>query len=79
MVGDPDQTIYTFSGATPAYLLEFAERHPGARTVTLTDNYRSTPQVLALANRLIGDGPRGALVATRPAGPAPQIRRYADC
>lgn len=78
VVGDPDQTIYTFSGATPAYLLEFANRHPGTRTVTLTDNYRSTPQVLALANRLIGDGPRGALVATRPAGPVPVIRRYAD-
>ncbi len=78
VVGDPDQTIYSFSGATPAYLLEFAERHRGARTVTLTDNYRSTPQVLALANRLIGQGPRGRLVATRPAGPAPQVHRFVD-
>ena len=78
VVGDPDQTIYTFSGATPAYLLEFADRHAGARTVTLTDNYRSTPQILAVANRLVGPAPRGALVATRPAGPAPLVRRHVD-
>ncbi len=78
VVGDPDQTIYTFAGATPEYLLGFAARHPGSRTVTLTDNYRSSPQVLAIANRLVGEGPRGALRATRPGGPRPSIRRYAD-
>lgn len=78
VVGDPDQTIYTFSGATPAFLLEFADRHPGARTVALTENYRSTPQILAFANQLVEPGLRGALVATRPAGPTPAIRRYAD-
>lgn len=78
VVGDPDQTIYTFAGATPEYLLRFAVRHPGTRTVTLTDNYRSSPQVLALANRLIGEGPRGALRATKGDGPAPSIRRHAD-
>ena len=52
VVGDPDQTIYTFTGATPDYLLRFADKHPGAQTVALTENYRSTPQVLELANRL---------------------------
>ncbi len=78
VVGDPDQTIYTFAGATPEYLLTFAARHPGSRTITLADNYRSSPQVLAIANRLIGEGPRGALRATRPPGPSPSIRRYAD-
>jgi len=78
VVGDPDQTIYTFTGAAPEFLLRFAERHPGARTVALTDNYRSSPQILALANRLIGPGSRGPLRATRPPGPAPTIRRYAD-
>ncbi len=76
VVGDPDQTIYTFAGASPEFLLGFAERHPGARVVTLPDNYRSTPQILELANRLTAGGPRGALVATRPDGPAPSITRH---
>ena len=77
VVGDPDQTIYTFTGATPDYLLRFADKHPGARTIALTENYRSTPQVLDLANRLTGGGPRGALTTTRPAGPEPTIDRFA--
>jgi DNA helicase-2/ATP-dependent DNA helicase PcrA len=77
VVGDPDQTIYTFTGATPDFLLRFSERHPGARTVTLADNYRSSPQILDLANRLVADGPRGALRATRPDGPPPAIHRFA--
>ena len=77
VVGDPDQTIYTFTGATPEFLLRFAERHPGARTVTLAENYRSSPQILALANRLVAGGPRSALVATRPDGPPPAIHRFA--
>ena len=78
VVGDPDQTIYTFTGATPDYLLRFGERHPGARTVELTTNYRSSPQILALANRLGSHGSRGALRATRPDGPAPSIREFID-
>ena len=78
VVGDPDQTIYTFTGATPEFLLRFGERRPGARTVTLAENYRSSPQILALANRLVADGPRGALVARQPDGPAPSIRRFVD-
>ena len=78
VVGDPDQTIYTFTGASPEFLLGFEARHPGARIVALVDNYRSTPQILELANRLIAPGPRGALRATKPSGPAPSIRRFAD-
>jgi len=84
VVGDPDQTIYSFTGATPEYLLSFAARYPGARTVALVENYRSTPEILSLANRLITAGPpsgpavRGPLRATRPSGPAPTVRRYAD-
>ena len=78
VVGDPDQTIYTFTGATPDFLLGFDRRHPGSRTVTLADNYRSSPQILALANRLVAGGPRGELKATQPEGPAPAIGRYAD-
>ncbi len=76
VVGDPDQTIYTFTGATPEFLLRFGERHPGARTVALTDNYRSTPQVLGLANRLTADTPRGALRPTLQAGPIPTLTRH---
>jgi DNA helicase-2/ATP-dependent DNA helicase PcrA len=75
VVGDPDQTIYTFTGATPDFLLRFAETHPGARTVALTENYRSTPQVLELANRLTRGGPRDPLRPTRTAGPVPTITR----
>ncbi len=78
VVGDPDQTIYTFTGATPEFLLGFEARHPGARVVALFENYRSSPQILALANRLIAPRPRGALQATRPAGQAPTIRRFAN-
>jgi DNA helicase-2/ATP-dependent DNA helicase PcrA len=77
VVGDPDQTIYTFTGATPDYLLRFAELRPGAHTIYLTENYRSTPQVLELANRLTAGGPRGALTTSRPAGPEPTIDRFA--
>jgi DNA helicase II / ATP-dependent DNA helicase PcrA len=73
VVGDPDQTIYTFTGATPDYLLRFADRHPGTRTIALTENYRSTPQVLALANRLTAGGPRGALTTSLPAGPEVEV------
>jgi ATP-dependent DNA helicase UvrD/PcrA len=78
VVGDPDQTIYSFTGASPEYLLGFERAHPGARVVALVQNYRSTPQVLELANRLTGTGLRGALTSTRPAGPVPTIRRFSD-
>jgi DNA helicase-2/ATP-dependent DNA helicase PcrA len=79
VVGDEDQTIYAFTGATATFLSGFADRHSGARVVELTENYRSTPQVLELANRLIArTGRSKRLVATRPAGPPPTIRRFAD-
>ena len=78
VVGDPNQTIYSFTGATPDYLLGFERAHPGSRVVALLENYRSTPQVLELANRLTGTGLRGALTSTRPPGPAPTIRRFSD-
>src|SRR5215218_2256068 len=77
VVGDPDQTIYTFTGASPDYLLRFADKHAGARTIALTENYRSTPQVLAFANRLTSAGVRGALTTSRDAGPEPTIERFA--
>ena len=53
VVGDPDQTIYTWRGANVKYLLEFDERFPGTHTVMMNENYRSTPQVTMTANSLI--------------------------
>ena len=76
VVGDPNQTIYTFAGARASYLLDFARVNQGARTVELARNYRSTPAVLTIANRLNRGGVR--LEATRADGPAPEIRGYDD-
>jgi DNA helicase-2/ATP-dependent DNA helicase PcrA len=53
VVGDPAQTIYSFTGATPRHLLEFPRRYPRSRVVELVRNYRSTPQIVALANVLV--------------------------
>ncbi len=79
VVGDEDQTIYTFTGATSRFLTSFAERWPGAREVVLVRNYRSSPQVLMLANRLLaGEGRAKRLVPTRPDGPEPVIARHAS-
>src|SRR5436190_23035071 len=52
VVGDDYQTIYAFTGASPRYLIGFPERYPEAHVVRLQENYRSTPQILAVANAL---------------------------
>src|SRR5580698_114168 len=81
VVGDPKQTIYSFTGATPSYLTGFAAEFRDATVIRLVRNYRSTPQVVALANRL-GGGPRrvggAVLVAQRDAGPEPEFAEYGD-
>jgi DNA helicase-2/ATP-dependent DNA helicase PcrA len=78
VVGDVDQTIYTFTGASSDYLTTFEARHAGARVLDLTRNYRSTPRVLELANRLIAaDGRSKRLSASRGDGPEPTITKYA--
>ncbi|MYL21259.1 AAA family ATPase [Halobacillus litoralis] len=53
VVGDPDQTIYEWRGADPKYMVDFEEFFPGAQTVFLKENYRSTPEILSFGNALI--------------------------
>ncbi len=91
VVGDPDQAIYSFTGASPRYLTGFAAEFPAATVIRLVRDYRSTPQVVTVANRLIAaaDDPAGvpgaavarwatALVAQRPPGPEPSFAEYPD-
>jgi DNA helicase-2/ATP-dependent DNA helicase PcrA len=80
VVGDDYQTIYTFTGASPSHLLSFTERYPNARVVRLEENYRSTPQVLEVANRLADrlGGFRKELRATLGDGPSPGARAMPD-
>ncbi|WP_026512102.1 ATP-dependent helicase [Butyrivibrio sp. LC3010] len=53
IVGDPDQTIYTWRGANVKYLLDFDKNFPDVKTIMMNDNYRSTPQILRAVNSLI--------------------------
>jgi ATP-dependent DNA helicase UvrD/PcrA len=93
VVGDPRQTIYSFTGATPAYLRSFSIDHPDATVVRLARDYRSTPQVVNIANRLMRGDREGVLargnvamggaegpdlVSQRPNGPEPSVEEYPD-
>ena len=92
VVGDSSQTIYSFTGATSKHLLGFPSRFPNAPIVKLVRDYRSTPQVVGLANRILaartaeGERSRFAppwptpleLIAQRPAGPEPTFTECAD-
>ena len=53
VVGDPAQTIYSFAGATPAFLLNFTSKYPGAEVIRLTSGYRSTPEIINTANTIL--------------------------
>src|SRR5206468_10954289 len=79
-VGDDYQSIYGFTGASPEWLLGLATRFPRATVVRLEENYRSSPQVLALANRLTPKlgGAEKTLRETREAGPEPALRGFDD-
>jgi len=79
-VGDDYQSIYGFTGASPDYLLAMPSRFPHATVVRLEANYRSTPQVLGLANRLVPNlgGAEKTLRATLADGPAPVLLPHAS-
>jgi DNA helicase-2/ATP-dependent DNA helicase PcrA len=78
VVGDDYQAIYSFTGASPGYLLELPERSQRATTVTLETNYRSSPEILDLANKLVPrlGGSRKVLEPSRPSGPGPVVRGF---
>jgi DNA helicase-2/ATP-dependent DNA helicase PcrA len=81
VVGDASQTIYTFAGATPDYLLGFTSQHEDATVVRLEQNYRSTPAIVDAANRVM-HGRAGALdlhaVPGAATGPPPVLSGFAD-
>ncbi|MFD5103602.1 ATP-dependent DNA helicase UvrD2 [Streptomyces albidochromogenes] len=84
VVGDASQTIYSFTGATPDHLLNFRTKHPDATVVKLVRDYRSTPQVVHLANGLLSQARGRAaehrleLISQREPGPEPVYTEYAD-
>jgi DNA helicase-2/ATP-dependent DNA helicase PcrA len=80
VVGDANQTIYSFAGATPEHLLGFRRRFPEAVVVRLHRDYRSTPQVVGLANRLVQAGRTAelTLVGQRADGPEPTFTEFDD-
>ncbi|MCX4548368.1 ATP-dependent DNA helicase UvrD2 [Streptomyces sp. NBC_01387] len=84
VVGDASQTIYSFTGATPDHLLNFRVRHPEATVVKLVRDYRSTPQVVHLANGLLAQASGRAaehrleLISQRGPGPEPTYTEYGD-
>ncbi|OBG43434.1 ATP-dependent DNA helicase [Mycobacterium alsense] len=84
VVGDANQTIYSFTGATPRFLLDFSRRFPDATVVRLERDYRSTPQVVSLANQVIAAargrvaGSKLQLSGERAPGPAPSFHEHPD-
>ncbi|MGB3602835.1 ATP-dependent helicase [Gordonia sp. (in: high G+C Gram-positive bacteria)] len=84
VVGDANQTIYSFTGATPTYLLDFTRRYREATLVRLQRDYRSTPQVVDLANTAISQargraaGTRLTLIGQRADGPKPIFAGFDD-
>jgi DNA helicase-2/ATP-dependent DNA helicase PcrA len=79
IVGDPNQAIYAWNGADPTLINKLADRIPGTETVTLQSNYRSSPQIVATANRVLECGAVTTLRlrATRPEALVPEVLVHA--
>jgi DNA helicase II / ATP-dependent DNA helicase PcrA len=84
VVGDANQTIYSFTGASPRFLLDFSRQFPDATVVRLERDYRSTPQVVSLANQVIAAargrvaGSKLQLSGQREPGPVPSFHEHPD-
>ena len=82
VVGDPNQAIYSWNGADPALLERLPHRYPTAGVVSLEDNYRSSPQILAVANAVLAQGGgrahAGELRPTRSDGAVPSVRCFSN-
>lgn len=76
VVGDPAQTIHSFAGAQSGYLTSFAQKHPGATVVQLVRDYRSTPQIVGLANTMMRGQGAVSLEAQAPSGPEPVFSEF---
>ncbi|HSV40391.1 MAG TPA: ATP-dependent DNA helicase UvrD2 [Nocardioidaceae bacterium] len=76
VVGDPAQTIYSFAGANADYLRDFPRRYPGTTNVELVRNYRSTPQVVAVANQLLAGTSTGAVTLRSQQEPGADVRYF---
>lgn len=78
VVGDDYQSIFGFTGASASYLLGFPNRFRACKVVTLTTNYRSTPEILSIANQLVPrlGGTTKVLNAALTPGPAPAVRKF---
>ncbi|MCW2868517.1 MAG: ATP-dependent helicase, Rep family [Marmoricola sp.] len=74
VVGDPAQTIYSFAGAQASFLTDFTRTHPGATSVELVRNYRSSPQVVAAANALLHGSTTGGVRLRAQRGAGPELR-----
>ncbi len=77
VVGDPAQTIYSFAGASADHLVGFPKRYPGTTSLELVRNYRSTPQVVAVANKLLAGSPSAGVQLRAQRDPGPEVR-YAE-
>jgi DNA helicase-2/ATP-dependent DNA helicase PcrA len=80
VVGDDYQSIYSFTGASPDHLLKMPLRYPGAQVFRLESNYRSTPEVIELANKLVPKlgGAEKVLKAAAHSGPAPTLKAFRE-
>ncbi|MGH7338859.1 MAG: ATP-dependent helicase [Candidatus Rokuibacteriota bacterium] len=81
LAADDDQAVFGFRGGSADYLLRFTQLYPGATVINLGENYRSTPEILVPAGRLIEHNRRRlrkALTTQNPPGPLPEVRQFAS-